>query len=693
MNAKTSEKINKLEQRLANFEKKSALEKGIQTAQSLLKLDENNFNARKFLGLMYVTAQRYSQALPHMEAVCQIKKTDAELLMYLGLAQLGYGSKQEAIKTFKRASLFSPKDTKILTNMALAYRENSEYEQAIKILERVIKVAPNSPAAYLNIALCQLALGKASLALEVLETLLQKHQNYVAAWNAKGMVMEHLFREDDAEACYRKAIELDALNDDAYSNLGALLLKKEHTDSAIKVFKKAVSINPENVNSKINLISAYKTAEDKKAAYKLTESALRMHPKNPYFWGEKIKYEIEKNKDMQAAIKVCEQALEKLEPNADIWHIYADLLNRELELDLALDAIRKARKLNSSKGAYEQTEINIQGEIKILSCLGVINKPIWRGEDLTDKRLLIFNQQGIGDEILFAALYNQLLNAFPRLKITLVASRKLQALFKSSFPQIEVIDSTLSSGVSLTLSSSGFSAFGTEKHDQLQKTDFIVGASNISDLLDKYKKSTLQPYLKAETNEVAYWAQYLLENSKEDRLKIGICWRSKNLKSYRTSSYARVEDLAPLFELHKAGIITLVNLQYDDVSEELDYIRENFGIEILNPENLNQMDELDKVAALITNLDLILTSYTSVHRITAALGIPVWSFYRQKSLGIQKEALVVKESKMANNIDWILNKDLPWEAFFDKAANIIKEKDKCTSDSLLNLGELNTYVQ
>lgn len=100
---------------------------------------------------------------------------------------------------------------------------------------------------------------------------------------------------------------------------------------------------------------------------------------------------------------------------------------------------------------------------------------------------------------------------------------------------------------------------------------------------------------------------------------MGICWRSGLLTPTRNSEYTQVLDWAPLLARDD---VVFVNLQYGESAQELEEVRRELGVEILNWPDLNLKNDVDDVFALISCLDLVVTVRTTVNNMAGAVGTP-----------------------------------------------------------------------
>ncbi|CAK0745389.1 hypothetical protein WCLP8_1570001 [uncultured Gammaproteobacteria bacterium] len=233
--------------------------------------------------------------------------------------------------------------------------------------------------------------------------------------------------------------------------------------------------------------------------------------------------------------------------------------------------------------------------------------PQWQGEPLAGRRLLVWSEQGLGDEMLFASCYPELLKLGGR--YILECDRRLVPLFRRSFPQAEVRAESVDARGRETLVECG--------------ADLHCPAGGLPALLrSRFDCFTLcPPLLTPDPDLAAEWARRLDKLGPEP--KVGICWRSRLITAIRATSYSRLEQWGPVFAVPG---VRFVNLQYDQCAEELDAAERRFGITIARWPDLDLTNDLEAAAALTAGLDLVITAPTSVGEMAGALGVPVWRF-------------------------------------------------------------------
>ena len=252
-----------------------------------------------------------------------------------------------------------------------------------------------------------------------------------------------------------------------------------------------------------------------------------------------------------------------------------------------------------SLGRYKEGWINYEYRWKVSPLDNAVwpirNKGIWNGEKAKD--VILWREQGIGDDILFLGL---ILEAHDRSKkLSVYVDPRLVTLCKRSMKEID------------------FFAYETVIE---QKSDFHLPMGSLPRLFrqseDDFKK-TKRSYLKADPERVkAITSELGLEGKKV----IGISWKSiKSLNTLKKS--LTLLEFGAIFE----GLdVTLVNLQYGDVNREINEFEEETGIKIVQCGSVDNREDLDGLAALIEACDLVVsTSNVTIH-LAGALGKDTW---------------------------------------------------------------------
>ncbi|AKJ26825.1 capsular polysaccharide export system protein KpsC [Caldimonas brevitalea] len=234
---------------------------------------------------------------------------------------------------------------------------------------------------------------------------------------------------------------------------------------------------------------------------------------------------------------------------------------------------------------------------------------------------------GPGDEIRFAAFYEELRRRLVGPDLLITCDPRLHALLQRSFPLIQFVPVERLRNLHASNNAQNFKMLpGSDLHAVadnagwalVNECDLVTLSTDpLGDLIDGYESFSGNPYLIPDPQKVKYWKSRL-EGFKAKRI-VGLSWRSSLATHARNEHYVFVEHLVPLLQLED---VQFVNLQYDDCATELAWIEERFPGKMWNPEGLDQYNDLDNVAALMHCLDLIVSPATTVIELAGSLGCP-----------------------------------------------------------------------
>lgn len=240
--------------------------------------------------------------------------------------------------------------------------------------------------------------------------------------------------------------------------------------------------------------------------------------------------------------------------------------------------------------------------------------PLWRGEDPQGKTILLYPEQGIGDAIQFVRVCQTLRAAGAR--TILRCGGHLIPLFTSA----PGIDSLIPDSVPLAQMVTGPIDYHASLIDAVDgwycRTGELATATGASGPMEA-------AYLSVSESLVDYWRRALDASlpRQAGQLRVGICWQGNpqhHADVYRSIALA---EFRPIIE-HPH--VSLISLQHGVGREQLKQVDFAHRIATL-PESIDQSGGvfLD-TAAVIRNLDLVITVDTSTAHLAGALGVPVW---------------------------------------------------------------------
>ena len=215
-----------------------------------------------------------------------------------------------------------------------------------------------------------------------------------------------------------------------------------------------------------------------------------------------------------------------------------------------------------------------------------------------DIKTLIVKEQGVGDEILFSSMYNDVLkNNFSKIQIE--CDKRLLEIFKRSFNK------------KIFVPFGHYSA--SAKH--IQEFDNVIYAGSLTKYFRKTESDfNHKPYIKS-LDELDNKFKSILSNF-DVKKKIGISWKSV-FNIYGGLKSLELSDFKKLFSQERV----FINLQYGDSLKEVNKLKEN-GLNLYNFNNIDLFNDFDSLISILKNLDVFVTVSNSTAHFAGALGIP-----------------------------------------------------------------------
>jgi tetratricopeptide (TPR) repeat protein len=502
-------------------------------------------------------------------------------------------------------------------DLAVGHHQSGHLQQAEELYRRVLQAEPQHVNAWHLLGLLAEQFGRPDLACEYLGRALQLDPTYAVAHNSLGAVLQGLGRLEEAEASYREALRLKPDFSEAHYNLGKVLKGQDKLDEAATCYRRALLCKPDNAEAHNNLgnILQFQEKLDEAAACYL--SALRLRPE--YVVAHFNLGNVLTAQDKLEEASACQQRAIRLKP--DFYQAHNNLGNirkAQGQWDQAKGCYREVLRLNPE---YEEAHFNLgmlslelgnfeegwaeyEWRHKVKNFLPrSFPQPRWDGSALVGKTILLQAEQGLGDTFQFVRY------------VQLVKQCGGRVLLECQPPLVEIMKSC--PGIDHILTS----------NDPVPAFD--VQAPLLS--LPSIMKTTLAtvpapiPYLSAQPALTEYWRQELSQIS---GFRIGIVWQGDAKVGLpwdgRAEGRRRSIPLACFEPLARLPGVRLFSLQKGHGSEQLAQRQVRLGIIDLG-EKLDKGAPFLDTAAVMMNLDLIISSDTSPVHLAGALGRPVWA--------------------------------------------------------------------
>ncbi|MGE5467260.1 MAG: tetratricopeptide repeat protein [Ignavibacteria bacterium] len=477
----------------------------------------------------------------------------------------------------------APQHANALNCLGLAFQKQARLDDAIDCYSRAVAASPQFAIAHYNLGFLLRLRGRHSDALVSLQKAAVLQPSLAEAHYELGNLYSDQGRQAEAAEHYEKVVALWPDHADARNNLGLTFLRRDMLDEAAACFEEAIRLKPQSMAAHNNLGDIRHKQGRLNEALACADTAIGLAPEVAGLYITKgiVLQDMGRFDEAEA----CYARAQALEPEVRTWQF-----NHALLL-LLRGRLAEGWKQYESR-FYPGSPARAIG----------FPQPQWAGESLEGKSLLIWEDQGIGDEILFASQFAELAARAGRCVIE--CAPKLVSLFARSFPGAQVVPRT------------------SPPHRAMQEgIDFQISAGSLA----RWLRPTIeafprqQGYLLPDAERLAHWKKRLAELGPD--LKVGICWRSKLRGGLRHLHYTALDDWGPILTVPG---VRFVNLQYDDCAAEIAAAKRRFGISVQVFEEVDLFDDLDEAAALIGALDLVVTAPTAVSRLAAAQGIPTW---------------------------------------------------------------------
>ncbi len=467
-------------------------------------------------------------------------------------------------------------------------------------------VAPDAAGVKLDRGVALARQGKRHQALALFDELVAERPDHAGAFMNRGILLADLGRLDDAVASYRRALELQPDHFGAVSNLGVALGRQDRHEEALACYRQALRVKPDFAEGHVNVASVYHKQEKWEEGIAELREALRLRPDMP-----EAHFSLGVNHARCGRPDEAETHLrEALRLRPDHAEARMELANAALDRGRPRDAVALLREALLFRPDHADLRANA-GILALLTgdfadgwldyewrlhCQGrtppSYPRPMWDGGPLEGRTILLHFEQGLGDTIHFAR-YAPLVRARGG-RVLLGCPRPLAAVM-AACPGVD------------GLAVEGETPPPFDVHASLLTLPGLFG-TDLTNLPGGV------PYLSADPVRRARWRERLASVA---GFRVGIVWRGSTAHpgdKRRSIPLARFEPLA-----RRPGV-SLVSLQKGQGLDELRELGERWSI-LDAGAGLNDFAD---TAALVAELDLVVTCDTSVAHLAGALGAAAW---------------------------------------------------------------------
>ena len=524
--------------------------------------------------------------LKHFNKVCSSNENSEKINYNLACIYLDHGNilkdlkrLDESIASFDQAIKINPSLAEAYSNRGIVLRELFRLNEAIDSYDKAIEINPDYAEAFSNRGIALRELKRLDEALDSFERAIEIMPDYVDALSNRGNTLKDLNRLDEALASYNQAIQINPNFAEAYYNRGIYFGELEQLKQALASYDQAIKINPgyaSAYSNRGNVLKDLKRFQESQASY---EKAIELKPDYAEAYSNLGV--------MFNELKRYEESLANYDKAIELKPDFAEAYFNKSVLLLSLQDFENGWSLYNWRWKK-----NIDSSFAISTASSKLINP--HSTFSKRKIFLIFGEQGVGDQILFSSMLDQLFDVAPLSKI--MVDKRLLPLFERSIPQGKFIDKKRAPE-------------DIEFDEHLSIADLGKYFRNCTADFDKSRKS----FLKADQSRANEFRRSLIADNK---YLCGITW-SSNINTIGADKSIQLEDLLPILKINH---ITFVNLQYGDIYEQLTAFNKKHDLNIKNCFEVDNFNHLDGHAALIQSCDFVVSISNTTAHISGAIG-------------------------------------------------------------------------
>ncbi len=590
------------------------LAKAAQRAPKIAEFRRNYANA-------LAASSQFEAAIPEYRAILKLEPRSAADWSRLGSAQSALGQDEEAAKAFGAALSHlpaqSPDRIGALRRLGQAQKRAAQGEAAVRSWQTALSLNPRQADLAANLAELLTTLGRPAEAQAAYRQALALKPDDAAVLTNLGALLRDDGRFAEAETVYRAALQAEPGSVMARRNLAVALHDQEKNTEALPVIEAALAMAPQDTHALQIASGVLQGLGRHEAALAMAARLLVLDPGEPRVAGIRARslQALDRNAEALAAAR---DAMRNLRPDPDALADAAFVLRSMGEMD---DAIACYRALLRLRPGDVDAHVNLGGSLFSIGQFAEgwleydwrwkrkaeaprrnrpMPQPLWDGARSLPGRLLVWNEQGVGDEVMFSSLLPELSGD---VDCVLECDPRLVPLFRRSLPKIEIVarreplpDPRLSAPDIVRQAPAGTVA-------RWLRPDLASFAGKGG------------AYLVSDPARVAA----LKSRYRETGFNVGIAWFTK-----ADQQQGRGIELAQFEPFLSAPGVRFVSVQYGDHREAIAALKERTGVEIFEDPSIDQLKDLDGFAAQLAALDLVVTIDNSAAHFAGALGVPCW---------------------------------------------------------------------
>ncbi len=581
-------------------------EQAEQVYRQIVAAEPDNADAWNLLGAVCINQNRFEEAVQHLDEALRLNPRHHAAHDNRGVLLGKQGRYAEAIESFQRALAIQPNQAVTYLNMAEALQRNGQPNEAIAAFRHVLALAPDSLRVHSELARALADEHRPGEALLHWQQVVQAKPHDPALRFELAAVLSQLGRTDEAKAEYREVLRQKPDSAETCVNLGALCINRNELDEAVTLFRRAIELRGRFAEAYLNLGCALTRQGKSGEAIGVLEQALQLKPDST---------EARNNLGIALAAEAryaeaevnYRQAIDQQPNHVDaIYNLGIALLKQ----NMIASAIEQFEQAIALRPDYAEAHHNRAAALLLSEDFAdgfaeyewrfksrdypafQARWPLWQGEPLADRAIVLVAEQGFGDTFQFI---------------------RYAALVKQQAARVIVeCPSALHSVLART---PGVDEWITAETPAPQADCCVPLLSLPFRLGTRYDTIPADvPYVSVDPALVDSWREQLAEYA---GFRIGIVWQGN--PKFPDDRFRSI-PLAEYSLLAKLPGVQLVSLQKNAGVEQIEAVAGDWPVVDLH----ERLESFADTAAVMQNLDLIVTSDTGPAHLAGALGVPVW---------------------------------------------------------------------
>jgi len=542
--------------------------------------DGHPFDVRGELekALLLHQSGRIQEARAIYEKILEIDRDHSDALHLLGFAAHQTGNNAAACDLISRAVRIHPEYPFYHNSLGLVLKDQGKFEEAIACYRKALELQPDMTEAYNNLGVLFQGCSRFEESIACYEKALAKNPDSAELHNNLGNSLRDLHRFEEALLSYKKALKIKADYAEAFFNMGTTYQELNQLNDAVACYQKALDLRPDYAEAAYNMGNAYHGLDQLSEALCSYEKAVNINPSYTDALDNMGKVYEDMGR-IDDAISCYDRSL-KLKPES-----------ADTRFDRSLLLLLKGDLLEGFK-EYEWRFLHSGWK---RTYPHRFDKPRWDGLPFKGKRLFVHAEQGLGDTIQFARYLPMVKDLGG--KLIFEVKKPLLKLFLD-FPGID----------ELRLASSTI--------DPIPDFDLYIPLLSIPRLVETTLTTipSQVPYIYADSQKVKLWQTRFGGGG----FKVGIVWAGSPTNNDDRNRSCELENFFLLFQIPG---IKIYGLQKGEAIAQLGRLPKGMVVTSLGEE----FEDFSDTAAVIENLDLVISVDTACAHLAGAMGKDVWT--------------------------------------------------------------------